>query len=187
MQSSWSVLVVIFCISKEVWSSAKAPFSSVLTILWSFPHMSWCLLLILFCWVSIQKLLLLSLQEAHTLFLYFLQAVQTDTSSVSEHEIQSPKAVSMCESYTLPLDNPELEEARSLVLFRLPAMVPPTRPMVALEGLKGLAGSCPPCSELDPGPVSKTNPGMSWLPQVELDSTPASMSGELTWVLLVWW
>ena len=43
----------------------------------------------------------------------------------------------MSESSTLPLDDSELEEARSSVLLGLPAEVPPTRPMVALEGLGG--------------------------------------------------
>ena len=38
-------------------------------------------IIILFCWVSIHRLLLLSLHEACTLFLYFLWAVCTDTSS----------------------------------------------------------------------------------------------------------
>ena len=91
----------------------------------------------------------------------------------------------MCELSTLYLDDSELEEARSSVLFGLPAVVPPTRPTVALEGLEGLAGSHPPCSELGPGPVSRTNLGVSWLPQVGLVSTPTSTSGEQTWVLLV--
>ena len=63
----------------------------------------------------------------------------------------------MSESSTSPLDNSELEEARSSVLFRLPAVVPPTRSTVALEGLEGLAGSHPPCSELGLGPVSRTS------------------------------
>ena len=72
-------------------------------------------------------------------------------------------------SSPLPVDDSELQEARSLVLFRLPTVVPPTRPMMALEGLEGLAGSCPPCSELGPGPVSGTNqvclgcPKWSWI------------------------
>ena len=51
---------------------------------WSCPHISWWLLLILFSWASIQGLLLLSLQEAYTLFWYLLWAVHMDTSSVSE-------------------------------------------------------------------------------------------------------
>ena len=69
----------------------------------------------------------------------------------------------MSESSTLPLDNSELEEARSLVLLGLPSTVPHTRPMVALGGQGGLAGSCTPCSELGLGPVSRTNLGVSWL------------------------
>ena len=118
---------------------------------------------------------MLSLQEASTLFWYFLWAACVP--SVSENEIQSPEAVSMSESSTLPLDDSELEEARSLVLFRLPAAVPPTRPMVALEQLKELAGSHPPCSELGLGPIFRTNSDVSWLPQVELGSNPTSTSG----------
>ena len=48
-----------FCISKEVQSSTRAHFCSVLKILWSFSHMSWWLSLTLFHWVSVQRLLLL--------------------------------------------------------------------------------------------------------------------------------
>ena len=83
----------------------------------------------------------------------------------------------MFELSTLPLDNSELEEARSSVLFGLPAVVPPTRPLVALEGLGGLAGSYPPCLELGLGPISRTNSGVSWSPCVELDSTPPQLQG----------
>ena len=130
-------------------------------------------------------MLLLSLQEAHTLFLYFLWAVCTDASSVSEHERQSLEAVSIPESSTLPQDDSELEEARTLVLIGYPAMVPSTRPMVSLEQLGGLAGPHPPCSDLGPGSVSGTNSSVSWLPQEELESIPTSTSWEQTYVLLV--
>ena len=147
--------------------------------------MSWWLPLILFCWVSIHRLLLLSLQVAHTLFLYFLWAVHTNASSVSEHERQSPEAISMSELSTLPLDNSELE-ARSSVLSGLPAMGPPTWPVVALEGLGGLAGSHPPCSEVT-GSSFLNNLGVSWLPRVELDSIPASTLGAEMGPLVWWW
>ena len=60
-------------------------------------------------------------------------------------------------------DDSELEEAGSSVLFRLPATVPPTKPMVAPEGLGGLTGSHPPSSELGLGPVCGTNSSVSWL------------------------
>ena len=99
------------------------------------PHISWQLSLILFSWTSIQRLPLLSLQEAHTLFLYFLQAVLTDTSSVSEHEMQFPEAVFRSESCTFSLD--DSEEVWSSVLFELPAAVLSSRSMVALVGLEG--------------------------------------------------
>ena len=105
-----------------------------------------------------------SLQEAHTLFLYFLQEDHTDVSSVSEHERQSLEAVFMSESSALPWDDSELEEVRFLVFFRLPVVVPPTKPMVVPERLRGLTGSCPPCPELGLGPVSGTNSGVSLLP-----------------------
>ena len=78
----------------------------------------------------------------------------------------------MSESSTLPLDNPEPDDAQSLVLFVLLAVVPSTQPTVTLEGLEGLAGSHPPCLEVGPGPVPTTNSGVSWSPQVEMDSTP---------------
>ena len=83
---------------------------------------------------------------------------------MSEHEIQSPEALSMSESSTLSLVDSEQEEARSSELFRLYAAVPPTRPMVALERLEGLAGTCPPYSELGLSPVSGTNSGKFCLP-----------------------
>ena len=70
----------------------------------------------------------------------------------------------MSQLSTLPLENSELEEARSLVPLGLSVTVPPTGPMVALEGLGGLAGSCPPWLELGLGPVSGTNLGVSQLP-----------------------
>ena len=66
-----SVLVIILLISKAVQSSARVDFCSDLTILWSWPHMAWWLSPILFIWVSVQSLPLLSLQDALTLFLYF--------------------------------------------------------------------------------------------------------------------
>ena len=67
----------------------------------------------------------------------------------------------MSESSTLPLDDSELQDARSSVLFGLPAAVPPNRPTVAWEELGGLAGSHPPYPELGLGPVSGTNSGIS--------------------------
>ena len=75
MWSSWSVLTVILHISKELQSSARAWSHSVWTLSWLCPHMAWQLLLILFSWASLWRLPLLSLQEAHTLFQYFLWAV----------------------------------------------------------------------------------------------------------------
>ena len=48
MQSSWSVLTIIFCISKELHSSATTQSCSVLMLLWLCLHMSWWLSLILF-------------------------------------------------------------------------------------------------------------------------------------------
>ena len=150
--------------------------------------MAWWLSLILFCWVCVQKLLLLSLQEACTLFLYFLWAVHADASSVSKHERQSPEAVSMSEWSTLPLDNSELEEGRSSVLLGFPASATSSRPLaVALEGLGWLACSYPSCSRLVPGPVSGANLGVSQSHWVVLDPALASTYGEQTWVLLVWW
>ena len=48
----------------------------------------------------------------------------------------------MSELSTLPLDDSELEEGRSLVLLGLPTGIPSTRPIVvALEALGELAGS----------------------------------------------
>ena len=75
---------------------------------------------------------------------------------MSEHEMQSPEAVSRSESSTFSLDDCESHEAWSPLLFKLPVTVPPSGSMVALVGLEGgLAGSCSCCSKL--GPASGTN------------------------------
>ena len=175
-----------FCISKELQSSARVQSSSVLTLLWSCLHTSWWLSPILFSWASVQRLPLLSPQEAHTLFRYFLQTVCTTTLSVSEHKMQSPEAVSILESATFSLGDSESNEAWPLVLFELPATVPSLGSMVALVGLEGgLAGSCPHCSKL--GPASSTNSGMSLSPQAELCSLLTSTTWELMQVLLLQW
>ena len=137
MQSSLSVLTIILHIPKELWSSTRAQSHSVLMLLWSYPHTSWWLLLILFSWPSVQRLPLLSLQEAHTLLWHFLWVVHMATSSVSEHETQSPEAVSISESSTFSIDDSESEDAWSPVLFELPAAVPSSVSMVALVGLEG--------------------------------------------------
>ena len=81
---------------------------------------------------------------------------------MSEHERQSPGAVSRSESSTLPWKNSELEEVGSLVLLGLSVALPPTEPMVAPEGLGGLVGSCPSCLGLGPGSLSGTNYSMSY-------------------------
>ena len=121
--------------------------------------MSWQFLLILFSWASIQRLPLLIPQEACTLFQYFLQAIHTDTSSVSEHVTQSLEAVSMTESSMFPLGELESDEAWSPVLHGLSAAVLSSGSAMALVGLEwGLAGSCSLCSEL--GPASITSPSM---------------------------
>ena len=91
--------------------------------------------MILFCWVSVQRLLLLSLQEACTLFCTFVGSLPRCIICVLAWET-IPEAVS-CLSHHIILDDSELEEAWSSVLLGLTAMVPPTRPMaVALEGLE---------------------------------------------------
>ena len=95
MQSIWSVLIAIFHISKELQSSWREHFCSALMYSWSCLHMPWWLSLILFIWPSIQRLPLLSLQETHILFWYLLWAIYMDTSSMSEHVMQSLEAVSI--------------------------------------------------------------------------------------------
>ena len=137
MQRSWSVLTVIFHISKELQSSARACFHSVLMLSWLCPHTSWWLLPILFSWASIQMLPLLSLQEACTILWYFLWVICMDTLSVSEHETHSPEAVSLSESATFSLEESETDEACSPVLCEFPAAIPSSGSMLALVGLKG--------------------------------------------------
>ena len=186
MWSSWPVLTIIFHIPEELWSSAKVQSHSVLMLLWSCPHMFWQMSLILFSWASIQRLPLLSLQEAHTLLWYFLQAVHMGTSSVPEHDMKTPEAVSMLESSTFSLNDSESEEVWSPVLFKLPATVLSTRSTLAVGGLeRGLPGSCPHCSNLSP--VSFTNLVVFSLPQAELCSLLSSIYGEPMWVLLSQW
>ena len=135
-------------------------------LLWSCLHMSWWLLLIIFSWASIQRLPLLSLQEACSLFWYFLWAVCMDTSSVSEHKMQSPEAVSMSELSTFSLDDSGSEEAWSLVLFELPATVPSSRSTVVLVGLEEH-----PCSKL--GLASGTNLAMFFITLSRAVFTPS--------------
>ena len=183
--SSWSVLVVIHLISKEVWSSTIAYFHSVLMISWSWPHMSWQLSPILFIWVSIQSLPLLSLQDALTLFLYFFCAVHMDMSSVSEQERQSPEAVSRSESAMFPLDKPESENVWSSVLFELPVTASSSGSVGSLVGLEeGLEDSC--LCHMEPVLVSDVKLGLWSLPCVKLCSLPISTSGEVMQVLSVW-
>ena len=149
---------------KGVASSTRAQSCSVLMLLWSCPHTSWWPLSILFSWSSVQRLPLFCLQESYTLFWYFLWTVHTATSSVSEHEMQSPEAVSMLESATFSLDDSKSNEAWSPVIFELPATVPSSGSMVTLVGLEeGLAGYCPCCSK--PGPASSTNLDVFLLPK----------------------
>ena len=123
--------------------------------------MSWKLSLIHFCWVSVQRLLLLACMKptpsSSTSFWLF-----TQMHHLCQHDRQSLEAVSMSESSTLPLDDSELEEAASLVFMELPTLVQPSRPMkVALEGMEGLAGSCP-VQGWDNGLISRANSGVSW-------------------------
>ena len=85
-----------------------------------------------------QRLPLLSLQEAHTLFCYFFWAVFMVTLSVSEQVMQSPEAVSVSELAISSLDESESDEAWSLVLLKLPATVLSSGSAVALFGLEGV-------------------------------------------------
>ena len=120
---------------------------------------------------SVQMLSLLSLQDTLTLLWYFLWTVSVDTSSVSEHVMQSPEAVSKSESATSSLDESESDQAWS----------GSATPLVGLED--GLAGFCPHCWLL--GPASGTDFGMIPSPHVELYSLLTSTSGEQIWVLLL--
>ena len=170
---------------KEVQSSTRAHFCSVLTILRSWPHTSWWLLLILFIWVSIQSLPLLSLQNTLILFLYFFWTVGRDTSSVSEQERQSPEAMSRWESAMFPFDGPKTEDIWSSVLSELPVtalLSGSAGPLVGLE--EGLKDCCLCC--LEPVLVSGVKSGVWSLPCVELCSLLTSTSGEVTQALLVW-
>ena len=140
----------------------------------------------LFSWVSVQRLLLPSLQEAHTLFWYLLQAVQMDTSSVSEHETQSAEAVSLLESSALSCTMSESQDAWSPVLHELS----PADFIIRVSNGPGwigswLSGSCTLCWEL--GLALGVGSGMLLSPWAELWSLHAPTSWELTWVLLVWW
>ena len=153
---------------------------------WSCPHIPWQLSLILFSWSSIQRLPLLSLQEACTLFQYLLWAIHTDTFSMSEHIAQSSEAVSMSESSMCSSAKSESDEAWSPVLCELSAALPPSETAMDLDGLEGgqvVSYSC--CSEL--GPACSISPGMFPSPHVELWPLPVLTSFESTWVHLLWW
>ena len=110
------------------------------------------------------------LQEACTLFLYFIWVTLTVTSSVSDHVKQSPEADSISESATFSVGASESDEAplwlvllslsRSPVLLEVPTTVPSPGSAVALVGLEGgLVGSCP-CS-LELGLASGASLGTS--------------------------
>ena len=73
--SNWSVLTVIFHISKESQSLVRIHFLSDMMIARSWPYTSWCQSRILFSWVSIQSLPLLSLQEALILSVSLLSSL----------------------------------------------------------------------------------------------------------------
>ena len=183
MWTSWSVLTAIFHIWKELQSSIRVCFCSAVTHSWSCPHMFWQFSLILFSWASTQRLLLPSLQEAHTLFQYLLCAVWMETSSVYEHEMQSSEAVSMSESPTFSLSESESDEAWSSVFHKLSVAASSSASAMALVGQEGgLSGSCSHCSEL--GLASGIGSGILSLLHVELWSLPALTSWELTQVLL---
>ena len=62
-----------------------------------------------------------NLQDALTLFLYFVQAILTDISSVSKQDRQSLEAVSRPESTELPLEKLESVDTWCPVLLELPA------------------------------------------------------------------
>ena len=66
MLSNWSALTVILHISRELWSSSRAQFHSILMTSWSCPHMAWWLLPIHLSWASDQRLPLSRLQEVCT-------------------------------------------------------------------------------------------------------------------------
>ena len=145
----------------------------------------WWLSPVLFIWVSIQSLPLLSLQDAHTLFLYFFWAVQTDMSSVSDQERQSLEVISRLESAMFPFDKPESEDVRSSVLLQVPVTDTSsgsTKCLVRLE--EGLEDSCLCC--LEPVPVSGVKSGIWSSPCVELCSVLISTSGEVMQLLLMW-
>ena len=86
---------------------------------------------------------------------------------MSEHEMQSPEAVSMTELSTFSLGKLESDEARSPVLGELSAGASSSGSAMALvrwEG--GMSGSCSQCSEL--GLASSIGSGMLLSPCVEL-------------------
>ena len=134
------------------------------------------------------------LQEAHTLFLFFLQVVLMVTSSVTKHVKLSPEDDSISESATFCLDASESDEATlwlallslslPLVLLKVPTTVPLSGSAVALVGLEGgLIGSCPCGSEV--GLASCTHSGVSSSPCVELCSLLTLTSWEPTRICLL--
>ena len=101
MQSSCSVLTIFFCISEELQSSARQHFHSSLTHLWLCPHTSRQFLLIFSVEFPSRGYFCPVYRKPVPLFWNLLWAVQTDTSSVSKHKMQSPEAVSLSESSAL--------------------------------------------------------------------------------------
>ena len=101
-----------------------------------------------------------------------------DTLSVSEQERQSPEAVSRSKSAEFPLDEPESEDAWSLVLLELHATVSSSGlvspPMGLDEGLKDSHLCCP-----KQVLVSGVKLGVWSSPCVKLCSLPASALGEV--------
>ena len=177
MQSSWSVLTVIFCMSKELQSSTRAHFHSVLWLSGSCPHTSWLLLLILFSWASIQRLPFLSLHVGSLYGHHFCVWAWDGISRGCVH---------VRVIHILPW-----------WLWVQGGMIPSTlqapchSPILHIKGGAGwtgggLTGSCPHCLELVP--VAGINLGVSLLPCTELCKLLVLTSWELTQILLLhWW
>ena len=153
---------------------------------WSCPHMAWWLLLILYSWVSVQRLPLMSLQEAHILFQYIYQVVCIVTSSVLStwHSVQR---LCLYQSWPYPplMSLSQMRPDLWYSLSFLPEYHHQIQWWLWLDW-KG-AGRFLLLLLFKAGPASGTNLGMSSSPCAELCSLLALTSWELTQVLLSWW
>ena len=188
MWSSWSVLITMFCISKELQSSWRSVFqlcSNALMVV--SPHALATLTdpFLLNLWPK--TAFAQSAGSPYPLLVPFVSHLYGHFPHVWACNSVSRGCVHVRVFHMFCWWLRESNEAWSPVLCELSAAVPSSRSATTIDGLEGgLAVSCSHCSEL--GPALYISPGMFPSPWVELWSLPFLTSWESMWVLLLgWW